>query len=171
MASTETLHYYGAQLLETSQERVSLQSRHVLQDFTYSPDYLQSFVMRERPTGGGGAALEHHDFAHLDCPLTAMEDSGHFVIAKFLDEEKTKIAITGFQVDEELLTLIKYLFHILRFQRSTLSTPRLMCCTPTTTSEAPGGRCSPISLSTRENWRGTRSLSASLSTPTFHETV
>ena len=98
MASTETLHYYGARLLVTSapQERVTLQSRHVLQDFTYSPDYLQSFVMRE---GGVGAALEHHDFAHLDCPITAMEDSGHFVIAKFLNEEKTEIAITGFQVD------------------------------------------------------------------------
>ena len=129
MASTETLHYYGAQLLETSQEKVSLESRHVLQDFTYSPDYLQSFVMSE----GGGAALEHHDFAHLDCPLTAMEDSGHFVIAKFLNQEKTKIAITGFQVDEELLTVIKYLFLILRFQRPTLSILRLMCCTPTTT--------------------------------------
>ena len=95
VASTETLHYYGAQLLETSHEKVTLQSRHVLQDFTYSPDYLQSFVMRE----GGGAALEHHDFAHLDCPITAMKDSGHFVVAKFLNQEKTKIAITGFQVD------------------------------------------------------------------------
>ena len=100
MASTETLQYYGAKLLETSppQERLTLESRHVLQDFTYSPDYLQAFVMRERPEGGGGAALEHHDFAHLDCPLTAMEDSGHFLIAKFLNEEKTKIALTGFQV-------------------------------------------------------------------------
>ena len=99
MASTETLHYYGAKLLQTSShERVNLESRHVLQDFTYSQDYLQSFVMREKPEGGGGAALEHHDFAHLDCPLTPMEDSGHFVLAKFLNQEKTKIAITGFQV-------------------------------------------------------------------------
>ena len=108
VASSETLHFYGAKLLETSppQERVTLESRHVLQDFTYSPDYLQSFVMRERPTGGGGAALEHHDFAHLDCPLTAMEDSGHFVIAKFLNQEKTKIAITGFQVNVHFLSLI-----------------------------------------------------------------
>ena len=40
----------------------------------------------------------HHDSAHLDCPLTAMEYSGHFFIAKFLNQEKTKIAITGFQV-------------------------------------------------------------------------
>ena len=35
---------------------------------------------------------------YLDCPLTAMEYSGHFVIAKFLNQEKTKIAITGLQV-------------------------------------------------------------------------
>ena len=107
VASTETLQYYGAKLLETSPplERVTLESRHVLQDFTYSPDYLQSFVTRERPEGGGGAALEHHDFAHLDCPFTAMEDSGHYIIAKFLNQEKTKIAITGFQVNYELLIL------------------------------------------------------------------
>ena len=103
VASTETLHFYGAKLLESSppQERVILDSRHVLQDFTYSPDYLQSFVMREGGEGGeggGGAALKHHDFAHLDCPLTAMEYSGHFVIAKFLNQEKTKIAMTGLQV-------------------------------------------------------------------------
>ena len=136
VASTETLQYYGAKLLETSQERVSLESRHVLQDFTYSPDYLQSFVMRERPVGGGGAALEHHDFAHLDCPLTAMEDSGFFLIAKFLNEEKTKIAMTGFQVNQftlHFILILIFFFFIFRFQSSTLSTLRLMCCTPTTT--------------------------------------
>ena len=115
VASTETLHFYGAKLLETSppQDRVILESRHVLQDFTYSPDYLQSFVMRERPTGGGGAALEHHDFAHLDCPLTAMEDSGHFVIAKFINQEKTKIAITGFQVNFPILDTFGLIFQFL----------------------------------------------------------
>ena len=47
---------------------------------------------------------------YLDCPLTAMEYSGHFVIAKFLNQEKTKIAITGFQVDFEFFTILTYLF-------------------------------------------------------------
>ena len=99
VASTETLRYYGAKLLESSRETVTLQSRHVLQDFTYSQDYLQSYVMGEKEKGGaGGAALEHHDFAHLDCPLTPMESSGHFVLAKFLNSQKTEIAITGFKV-------------------------------------------------------------------------
>ena len=85
--------------METSKERVELKSRHVLQDFTYSPDYIQSYVMEERETGGsGGAALEHHDFAHLDCPLTPMEESGYFVLAKFINLQRTRIAITGFQV-------------------------------------------------------------------------
>ena len=101
VATTETLRYYGAKLLESSRqtETVTLQSRHLLQDFTYTRDYLQSYVMREKEKeGAGGAALEHHDFAHLDCPVTAMESSGHFVLAKFLDSEKTEIAITGFKV-------------------------------------------------------------------------
>ena len=55
--------------------------------------------MREKKNEGvWGSALEHHDFVHLDCPVTAMESSGHFVLAKFLDSEKTEIAITGFKV-------------------------------------------------------------------------
>ena len=55
--------------------------------------------MEEMEKGGaGGAALEHHDFAHLDCPLTPMEFSGHFVLAKFLNSQKMEIAMTGFKV-------------------------------------------------------------------------
>ena len=101
VATTETLRYYGAKLLESSRqtETVTLNSRHLLQDFTYTRDYLGSYVIKDKEKGGaGGAALEHHDFAHLDCPVTAMESSGHFVLAKFLDSEKTEIAITGFKV-------------------------------------------------------------------------
>ena len=101
VASTETVQYYGAFLLESSpREKVTLQARHVLQDFDYKSNYLQSYVMKEKEKeGAGGAALEHHDFAHLDCPVTAMESSGHFVLAKFINEDRTKIAITGFKVN------------------------------------------------------------------------
>ena len=100
VASTETVQYYGALLLESSPgEKVTLQDRHLLQDFTYSSDYLQYVMKEKEKEGAGGAALEHHDFAHLDCPLTAMESSGHFVLAKFINEDRTKIAITGFKVN------------------------------------------------------------------------
>ena len=47
-----------------------------------------------------GAGLEHHAFAHLDCPLTPMKSSGHFVLAKFLNEQKTIISVTAFQVNQ-----------------------------------------------------------------------
>ena len=93
IASPETLHYYGALLLESSQEKVCLKERHVIQDFKYENDYLQSYVMDKV-----GPSLEHHEFQHIDCPVTPGEASGYFVLAKFLNEEKTKIAITGFQV-------------------------------------------------------------------------
>ena len=64
-------------------------------DFTYGDDYFEKWVLN--PEGANGAAIEHHKFAHLDCPLTPMRKSGHFVLAKFLNKERTEIAITGFQ--------------------------------------------------------------------------
>ena len=62
------------------------------QDFTYEEDYWKYVE-------ANGAGLEHHAFAHLDCPLTPMKSSGHFVLAKFLNEQKTIISITAFQVN------------------------------------------------------------------------
>ena len=67
-----------------------------MQDFDYKDNYLEKWVTN--PEGANGAALEHHGFAHLDCPLKAMRESGHYILAKFLNEEKTKIAITAFKV-------------------------------------------------------------------------
>ena len=69
-----------------------MKERHVITDFTYEDSYLESYVMRVGPS------LEHHEFQHIDSPVTSMETSGHFVLAKFIDEKKTKIAITGFKV-------------------------------------------------------------------------
>jgi hypothetical protein len=46
----------------------------------------------------GGASLEFHDFVHLDCPLSPLTKSGHFVLAKFINHAKTKLEITAFKV-------------------------------------------------------------------------
>ena len=100
-ASPETLAYYGASMIESSRETITLEERHAIQDFNYSEDYLTRYVMDLGPDGGGGSSLEHHDFAHMDCPLTPMKKSGHFILAKFLNQEKTTIALTGFQVWSE----------------------------------------------------------------------
>ena len=70
-----------------------LNERHLIQDFTYEDTYLKSYVMNKV-----GPSLEYHDFKHIDSPVTSMDTSGHFVLAKFIDEKKTKIAITGFKV-------------------------------------------------------------------------
>jgi len=94
IATSETLKYYGAFLAETSAKNFSLDERHVLQDFTYGNDYFETWVLK----GAGGAALEYHNFSHLDCPLTPMKKSGYFVIAKWLNDSRTKIEITAFQV-------------------------------------------------------------------------
>ena len=80
-------------LLESSQKKVCLKERHVITDFTYGDTYLDAYVMNKV-----GPSLEHHEFQHIDSPVTSMETSGHFVLAKFIDEKKTKIAITGFKV-------------------------------------------------------------------------
>ena len=69
------------------------------QDFTYTDDYIDKWVCN--PDGANGPALEHHTFAHLDMNLGPIKKSGHYVMAKFLNPEKTTLAITGFQVYHE----------------------------------------------------------------------
>ena len=58
------------------------------------------------PEGANGPALEHHTFAHLDMNLGPIKKSGHFVMAKFLNREKTILAITGFQVSRDIGRLL-----------------------------------------------------------------
>jgi len=94
IATSETLGYYGAFLAESANENFNLDSRHVLNDFTYGNDYFESWVLK----GAGGSGIEKHDFSHLDCPLTPMKKSGHFILAKWLNDDKTTIEITAFQV-------------------------------------------------------------------------
>jgi len=121
IATTETLKYYGAMLIESTQQKVDLDVRQVLQDFDYSDDYLEKWV--QNPEGAKGAALEHHGFAHLDSPLIPMKKSGYFVLAKFLNEEETKIAITGFQVPTRHTVLTpKDVLHTNNYLRGTWRT-------------------------------------------------
>ena len=59
------------------------------QEFTYSFNYLDKWVVG----AGGGSSLELHDFVHLNCPLSPMSKSGHFVLAKFMDQAKTTLEV------------------------------------------------------------------------------
>ena len=74
--------------------------RHVLDDYTYTPDYLHKWVIKS----AGGAGLEFHEFAHLDCPLDSIRESGHFIVAKWTDDERTALEITAFKVLAALLS-------------------------------------------------------------------
>ena len=93
VATNEHLAYYGATLATGNQLQVSLLYRHGIQDFTYQNDYLEAYVTSE--TALGGAGIERHDFAHLDCPLE--DDSGTFIIAKHSDDGE-ELHITGFKI-------------------------------------------------------------------------
>merc|ERR1711983_298874 len=44
IATTETLKYYGAMIIESTQQKVELEVRHVIQDFDYKDDYLEKWV-------------------------------------------------------------------------------------------------------------------------------
>ncbi|XP_052078729.1 switch-associated protein 70-like [Mytilus californianus] len=78
-ATSELLRYYGCSFADSQQEQISLLFRHGIQDFTYENGYLEKYVTATN----GGAGIEKHDFSHLDCPLS--EDSGFFILAKFID--------------------------------------------------------------------------------------
>ena len=66
----------------------------------------------------GGAGMEYHDFAHLDCPLGNIRESGHFVAVKWVDMEETVMELTAFKVFKNLS--IQTLARFLRGTRSTL---------------------------------------------------
>ena len=106
------------------------------------------------PEGANGPALEHHTFAHLDMNLGPIKKSGHFVMAKFLNPEKTTLAITGFQVlrDIDHKVIMIYDMADIRFPQDTPSTPPGTFSTPTTTSRAPGGPCWRTAGSMRESF-------------------
>ena len=91
IATNETLAYYGASLADSNQLKVSLLYRHGIQDFTYENNYLEDYVLAEGALGGAG--IEKHGFAHLDCPMD--DDSGFFVMGKMEGDE---LHLTGFKI-------------------------------------------------------------------------
>lgn len=91
IATNETLAFYGASLATGNQVKVSLLYRHGIQDFTYENNYLEQYVTAENALGGAG--IEKHDFAHLDCPFE--HDSGFFILGKM---EKDVLHLTAFKV-------------------------------------------------------------------------
>jgi Ca2+-binding EF-hand superfamily protein len=90
-ATNETLAYYECSMADGNQLKVSLLYRHGIQDFTYENNYLDEYVLNEKALGGAG--LEKHGFAHLDCPLD--EDSGFFMLGKFEGDE---LHLTAFKI-------------------------------------------------------------------------
>lgn len=97
IATSETVGYYGAAIAETmksnnAKSTIYLDTRHAIEDFTYAQDYFQQWVMGQ----AGGPGLEYHQFHHLDMPLA--QNSGHWVLAKWANEEETELHITAFQV-------------------------------------------------------------------------
>jgi len=92
IATNETLSYYGASLADQNQLKVSLLYRHGIQDFTYENNYLEDYVLAEGALGGAG--IEKHGFAHLDCPLD--DDSGFFVMGKM--EADNELHLTAFKI-------------------------------------------------------------------------
>ena len=89
----------GPRIANSCAGDILLDSRHAIQDFTYSANYLENYVLRSREGGGnGGSGLERHDFHHFDCPLNA--ESGAFILAKFADgdEEETVLHISAFRI-------------------------------------------------------------------------
>ena len=65
-----------------------------MDDYKYTDNYLEKWVIKST----GGASMEFHDFAHLDCPLSSISESGHFVLARWTDDAKTAMEITAFKV-------------------------------------------------------------------------
>ena len=98
VGTNEFVSYYGCTITNTRQDdKVSLTMRHAIQDFTYSDNYLQEYILNKN--GNNGAGLERHNFSHVDCPKE--RDNGIFVLAKFVDDEETILHITGFHIPQK----------------------------------------------------------------------
>ncbi|CAF1227803.1 unnamed protein product [Didymodactylos carnosus] len=92
IATNEHLSYYACCLASSAVDmKVSLSYRHCFQNFIYNENYKQDYVKKD---GHGG--LEKHAFTHLDCPLE--DDSGYFILGKFVGENKNELHLTAFYI-------------------------------------------------------------------------
>lgn len=65
---------------------------HTMQDFRYNKDYFKRYAKEK-----GG--LEVHTFAHVDCPLDTLDESGMFIIGKWNDDGNA-LFLTAFRVPQ-----------------------------------------------------------------------
>ena len=97
VGTNEFVSYYGCTIANTrDKDEILLSMRHAIQDFQYSNNYLQEWVINKN--GNNGAGLERHDFSHLDCPKENLGENGIFVLAKFIDDNETVLHLTGFKI-------------------------------------------------------------------------
>lgn len=97
VATMETLSYYGARLVggdANCNSTFQMTDRHIMDDMTYNDNFFSKWVNRS----GGGPTLEWRDSPNFDCPLSSMGGSGHFVLARWTNEDKTDIEMTAFKV-------------------------------------------------------------------------
>ena len=120
IGTSEFLSYYGVTITNNRpNDTITLGMRHAIQDFNYSKDYLQEYILSKK--GNGGAGLERHAFSHVDCPMDS--DNGIFVLAKFVDEEESILHLTGFRIPLNHCILIPgYVIHINDYLKGTWRT-------------------------------------------------
>ena len=97
LGTSEFVSYYGCCITNTRQDdEVTLEMRHAIEDFRYSPNYLQDWILNKN--GNNGAGVERHAFSHIDLPKD--RDNGIFLLGKFEDDEETILHLTGFHIPQ-----------------------------------------------------------------------
>ena len=97
VGTNEFVSHYGCTIINTKQDdKMTLGMRHAIEDFRYSPNYLQEWILNKN--GNNGAGIERHDFSHVDLPKD--DDNGIFLLGKFMDEEETILHLTGFRIPQ-----------------------------------------------------------------------
>eukprot|EP00578_Thalassiosira_sp_NH16_P000268 CAMPEP_0181136434 /NCGR_PEP_ID=MMETSP1071-20121207/33175_1 /TAXON_ID=35127 /ORGANISM="Thalassiosira sp., Strain NH16" /LENGTH=402 /DNA_ID=CAMNT_0023223131 /DNA_START=189 /DNA_END=1395 /DNA_ORIENTATION=+ len=102
VATESLLKFYGCSLIgESTGGSLELGDEHCIQDFTYQRDYFKKYVQNV------GAGIERHEFAHIDCPLSPLDESGLFLLGKWEEEEsidsqpaKNNLYLTAFRIPQ-----------------------------------------------------------------------